>query len=71
MVGGLVKNQVIRSLGDRPGDENSLLLAAREGVEAPIDQVLASDPLNGSEDDGPVHLVVAVKGPLVWACARS
>ncbi len=46
--------------------KNSLLFAARESVEAPIDQVLASDPLNGSEDDGPVHLIVAVKGPLVW-----
>ena len=65
MIGGLVQNEVIRSLRDRSGDEDSLLLAAREGVEASIDQVLAADPLNGPEHDRPVRLVVTVEGALV------
>ena len=52
-----------------PGDEDPLLLAAGEGVEAAGDQVLAADPLDGLADDGPVGVVVALERLLVRGAA--
>jgi hypothetical protein len=69
MVRGLVKDEMIGALRQRPGDENKLLLAAGQGVEAAIGQRLAADALDRMVDDGAVGGGVALEGPLVRRAA--
>src|SRR5215831_4365181 len=69
VAGRLVQDQVVGALGQGPGDQHPLLLAAGQGVEPALGQVLAADALDGLLGDRPVGVVVPVKGPLVRGSA--
>ena len=65
VVRGLVEHDVVGPLGQRPGDQDELLLTTRQRMEAAADEVAAAD--------GPQrvahHLVVVVRVPFESALA--
>jgi hypothetical protein len=65
MISRLVQDQVVGALGDGRSDQDSLLLAPRQRVEAAVGQVRAADLRHRLLRDRPVGLVVAVERPLV------
>ncbi len=69
VVGGLVEDEVVGALGQRPGDQHPLFLAPRQGVEAALGEMLTADPFDGLGHDAPVLVVVPVEGPLVRGAA--
>ena len=69
VVGGFVEDEMVGALGEGPGDEHPLFLAAGEGVEAAAGQMLATDPVDGLGGDAPVGVVVAFERPLVRGAA--
>ena len=69
VVGGLVQDEMVGFLGQGPGDEDELLLAAGQGVEPAIGQLLAADALDRLVDEAVVGVGVAVEGPLVRRAA--
>ena len=68
VVGRLIQDQVVGALRQRPGDEDELLLAAGQGVEAAPGQVLAADSLDGLVHGAVVGAGVPTRTP---ACAGS
>jgi hypothetical protein len=65
VVGRLVQDEMVGFLGQRPGDQNELLLAAGQGVEPAPGQLLAAHALDRQLDDVAVGVGVAVEGFLV------